>query len=253
MATPRRLNDRKIPDFWEDKPEFWFHIFDSHLAHFNPTEQRCFEALLPLLTPAARARVHPVIRNPGSQPYTKARQALLRHFGRTPRQLAREFREMRSLGDRLPSEMLDHLRGLANDITLLQEVVLLDMLPANARDAALHHHDIDEMAAAADLVVLENRAAAVPLSDVSVSSMTLLDSSEITACSSVDGPVVAAISRDKRPPLRKTDNLCAIHARWGKEAYRCSSPRTCKMRTMIRPRPAQASSASGNGSAGGPQ
>ena len=162
---------------------------------------------------------------------------------------------MRSVGDRLPSEMLDHLRGLANDITLLQEIVLLDMLPANARDAALHHHDIDEMAAAADLVVLENRAASVPLSDVSVSSMSLLDSSptDFTACSAVDGPVVAAISRDKRPPLRKTDNMCAIHARWGKEAYRCSSPSTCKMRTMIRSRPAQASSASGNGSAGGPQ
>ena len=52
-SAPRRLNDRKVPDFWEDKPEFWFRIFDAHLAHFNPTERRCFDALLPLLTPVS--------------------------------------------------------------------------------------------------------------------------------------------------------------------------------------------------------
>ena len=47
-SAPRRLNDRKVPDFWEDRPEFWFRIFDAHLAHFNPTETRSFDALLPL-------------------------------------------------------------------------------------------------------------------------------------------------------------------------------------------------------------
>ena len=74
--VPRRLNDRKVPDFWEDRPEFWFRIFDAHLAHFSPSEQRCFVALLPLLTPAARATVHSVIRTPGSAPYSKAREVL---------------------------------------------------------------------------------------------------------------------------------------------------------------------------------
>ena len=74
--VPRRLNDRKVPDFWEDRPEFWFRIFDAHLAHFSPSEQRCFVALLPLLTPAARATVHSVIRTPGPTPYSKAREAL---------------------------------------------------------------------------------------------------------------------------------------------------------------------------------
>ena len=59
-AVPRRLNDRKVPDFWEDRPEFWFKIFDAHLAHFNPTEKVCFDALLPLLTPAARSTVNSV-------------------------------------------------------------------------------------------------------------------------------------------------------------------------------------------------
>ena len=135
--APRRLNERKVPDFWEDRPEFWFRIFDAHLSHFSPSEQRCFDALLPLLTPAARSTVHSVIRHPGAAPYSRAREALIRHFGRTPRQLAREAREARSLGDRLPSEFLDHLTGLLPDIKLFYEVALLDALPPNARVAAL--------------------------------------------------------------------------------------------------------------------
>ena len=105
-SLPRRLNERKIPDFWEDRPEFWFRIFDAHLLHFAPSEQKSFDTLLPLLTPAARAVVHAVIRTPGQSPYTRAREALIRHFGRTPRQLAREMRDARQMGERLPSCLL---------------------------------------------------------------------------------------------------------------------------------------------------
>ena len=39
----------------------------------------------------------------------------------------------------------------------LFEVVLLDLLPPNARDAALQHSSLDAMAAAADLIVAENQ------------------------------------------------------------------------------------------------
>ena len=38
--VPRRLNDRKVPDFWEDRLEFWFQIFDAHLNHFRPSDPR---------------------------------------------------------------------------------------------------------------------------------------------------------------------------------------------------------------------
>ena len=158
--VPRRLNDRKVPDFWEDKPDFWFRIFDAHLAHFEPSEIKCFDALLPLLTPAARAVLHALIRAPGRNPYTKARAVLLRHFGRTPHQLAREFMETKSLGDKLPSELADHLQALVPDISSLYEVALLDSLPSNARDAALQQTGLAAMAAAADQVALGNRALA---------------------------------------------------------------------------------------------
>ena len=267
LTTPRRLNERKIPDFWEDRPEFWFQIFDAHLGHFNPSERQCFDTLLPLLTAAARAQVHAVIRTPGLQPYTKARQVLLRHFGRTPRQMAREMRDARSLGDKLPSEFLDHLRGLVPDFNVMFEVALLDALPANARDAALQHSNIDAMAEAADLVVLENRVAAASLHDPGVSSISSpnpvteyyaeLQQHQSSPDLAAHDASVAALSRGpRRPPFRRTDSLCAIHAKWGREAFKCSGPSFCKMKNVVRPRQAAATSpapAAGNANAGGRQ
>ena len=246
-AVPRRLNERKIPDFWEDRPEFWFRIFDAHLAHFSPSERRCFDTLLPLLTPAARATVHSLISSPVDSPYTKAREALLRHFGRTPRQLARELRDTRSLGDKLPSELLDHLESLLPDVKVMFEVVLLDSLPVNARIAALQHSDVRSMARAADQVILESRAAAelgAPLGVTSAVSAIALDD---------DLAAVSAVSRPPRStPRQRPDDLCYVHHRYGKEAYKCLAPTTCKMHNVTRPRPAT-SSVSGNGKAGGRQ
>ena len=252
-VAPRRLNDRKVPDFWEDKPEFWFRIFDAHLSHFNPSEKQCFDALLPLLTPAARATVHSLIRTPGPLPYSKARDVLLRHFGQTPRQLAREFRDGKKMGDKLPSEYLDHMMSILPDVRVLYEVYLLDALPDNARVAALQHSDIFAMARAADSVVLENRALDLP----AVNPLSLLASELDGACALPPlspSPLVAAVARpDSKHVQKKSESLCANHKRWGKDTYKCLSPSTCKMRGVLSQRPPAASPASGNGRAGGRQ
>ena len=184
----------------------------------SPSEKRCFDALLPLLTPAARATVHSIIRTPGTSPYTRVREALLRRFGRTPRQLARDLCESRSLGDKLPSEFLDHLLGLLPDVKVLFEVILLDALPANARVAALPHTDVHAMARAADTVVLENRASAeVDRASAAIAAVSVAPADEFPPSqlspAAVALPAVAAVSRGSRPPLKKTDTLCAVHAR----------------------------------------
>ena len=191
--------------------------------------------------------MHSVIRTPGTAPYTRAREALLRHFGRTPRQLAREAREARSLGDKLPSEFLDHVMSILPDIKTFYEIALLDALPANARIAALGHTDVRDMALAADAVVLEARAAAEaerPLAAVSAVSASP-DSDQDSA--PVPPHAVAAIGRSNKPAQKSS--LCSAHARWGKETYKCLAPSSCKMKNVIRPRPSPP--ASGNGKAGG--
>ena len=196
--------------------------------------------------------MHCVIRTPGLTPYTKARESLLRHFGRTPRQLAREARESRSLGDKLPSEFLDHLMALLPDVKTFYEVALLDALPSNARVAALQHSSVLDMARAADAVVLESRAE-LESSRAAVNALSLLDEDvgRSPAMPAPLTPVVAAVGG--RAPVRR--DLCSAHARWGKKTYKCSAPSSCRMSKVIAPRPpsttSSQSSAPGNGRAGG--
>ena len=207
--------------------------------------------------------MHSVIRTPGASPYSKAREALLRHFGKTPRQLAREIFDTRSLGDKLPSEYLDHILGLLPDPRLLFEVMLLDALPPNARVAALQRSLIRDMAKA-DAVVLENRAiteaSRSSVADVgavssvnSVNSVSLLDGDFSCDAPTPLTPTVAAVSsRDRRPlPAKKSSSLCANHARFGQETYKCLLPSSCKMAHVLRPKPPPSSAASGNARAGG--
>ena len=207
--------------------------------------------------------VHSVIRTPSGSPYSKARDALLRHFGRTPRQNARELREARSIGDKLPSEFLDHALGLLPDVKTYFEIILLDALPANARAAALQHTSLRAMAKAADEVVLENRALAEAERGVlsGVNAISLLDGDniggDVTAPLVPHPPAVTAVGRrDARPPGngRRSDTLCSNHARWGKETYKCLAPRTCRLRLQLKPRPLPSSTPSlapGNARAGG--
>ena len=162
------------------------------------------------------------------------------------------------MGDRLPSEFVDHLLGLLPDVKVLFQVYLLDALPANARVAALQHDELHAMARAADAVVLENRSNDTDRQFPTVNSLSLLDS-DLDGASSFPSPLaplpsqsVSAVGRP-RSPAKKSD-LCQIHARYGKESYKCAAPNSCKMRHILRPRPpapTSSSSAPGNAKAGG--
>ena len=162
------------------------------------------------------------------------------------------MRDTRTLGDRLPSELLDHMFGLLPDVMALFEANLLDSLPENARVAALRHSDVRSMARAADAVILENRAAAES-SALAINSMSLLDSDldGVARCPPLLQPLVdvaaASVPRDRRQSGRQPGRLCSRHAQFGKDAYKCLDPRNCRLSNFTQPSP----SAQGNGKAGG--
>ena len=91
-SSKLKITDRKLPDFWEWQPVAWFRLFDRHVKPFKPSQAETFDALLPLLSTAACKHVQPIVRSPGLDPYTRARSSLIRHFDKTPRDHAREFR-----------------------------------------------------------------------------------------------------------------------------------------------------------------
>ena len=257
-SSKLKITDRKLPDFWEWQPVAWFRLFDRHIKPFKPSQAEAFDALLPLLSTAACRHVQPIVRTPGLDPYSRARTSLIRHFDKTPRDQAREFRRLESLGDMTPSDMLEHIMGLLPDPAVIYEVVFLDLLPPAARDAALQHTSLRAMAAAADKIVREGSSApavapALTVSSVATSLDTMTLEPEVAA---VSRPRPAASSSQRRPRQRSPRQpkfLCSTHARWGKNSFRCADPSSCHMKDLIRPRQEglPPSRPSGNGRAGG--
>ena len=104
----------------------------------------------------------------------------------------------------------------------LFEAIFIDLLPPNARDAAVKHDVLEEMAEAADKVLAE-----APASQV-VSSVAWPDDG---------GQAVAQVSRSRPSSDKKKSNknLCYVHRNYGRAAFRCAAPGTCTMRDIISP------------------
>ena len=185
------------------------------------TEDARFNALLNHLPSVALQFVDHVLRDPGQDPFSRAKECLVRHYEVSPRDRARTLRFLTSLGDKTPSEMLYYMRSLLPGFpdNPLFEAIFIDLLPANARDAAVKYELLEDMAKAADKVLAE--APATPI----VTAVT--DFGDLSQVSRSQGS-----STPKRSPAKGT-SLCYIHNRYGRGAYKCAAPRYCKMKDAI--------------------
>ena len=136
--------------------------------------------------------------------------------------------------------MLHYMRSLLPGYpdNPLFEAIFLDLLPANARDAAVRHEVLEDMAEAVDKVLAE-----APASSSVVAQMSVQHEGDTLAQVSRNSPVQAA----PRKPRDMT--LCFVHSRYGRSAYKCTSPKTCRMKVITIPKP-DAQPASGNANAG---
>ena len=131
--------------------------------------------------------------------------------------------------------MLHYMRSLLPGYpdNPLFEAIFIDLLPANARDAAVKHDSMEDMAKAADKVLAE----APPTTTM----VTAAISCALSPCPRT--PVdVARVTRDGPPssphtPSRKAQardsSLCYIHVRYGKAAFKCATPSSCRMRDVL--------------------
>ena len=115
------------------------------------------------------------------------------------------------------------------------EVILLDLLPSNTKDAALRCKTLDEMAAAVDIIMAQNPGSSV--AEVEVQQ-------DVLAVHNTRAPATAArkTGRGDRAPQFV---LCASHARFGEKTYKCMAPDTCPMKGVTVPRPAPGNAKAG--------
>ena len=214
-VIPRK--EKKLAEFWTTRPTMWFRLFDGQFPDTMSEDSR-FNALLNHLPSAALPFVDHILRAPGTDPFAKAKACLVRHYEVSPRDRARTLRSLTSLGDRTPSEMLYYMRSLLPGYpdNPLFEAIFIDLLPANARDAAVKHDVLEDMAEAADKVLAEAPA--------------------VSVVSSIDGLQDGAVNLSQvvqTPKKSKDPSLCYVHNRYGRGAFRCASPRTCRMKDII--------------------
>ena len=213
-APVLQRKEKKLAEFWTSRPVMWFRLFDGQFPATLSEDVR-FNALLNHLPSSALPFVDHVLRDPGQDPFTAAKACLVKHYEVSPRDRARTLRSLTSLGDRTPSEMLFYMRSLLPGVpdNALFEAIFIDLLPADARNAAVKHDNLEDMAEAADKILAE--------APTSVSSVTDRDGEEDFGVSQVER------SSTKKP---RDPTLCYVHARYGRKAYRCAAPRMCRMR-----------------------
>ena len=231
-VVPRK--EKKLAEFWTSRPTMWFRLFDGQYPESLEDNVR-FNALLNHLPSDSLPFVDHILRAPGQDPFARAKACLVKHYEVSPRDRARTLRSLTSLGDKTPSEMLHYMRSLLPGYpdNPLFEAIFIDLLPANARDAAVKHELLEDMADAADKVLAESPSTPV-----------------ISAAVAQEGAGLALVGRHSPGQAsRKDPSLCYIHNHYGRSAYRCASPRTCSMKDVIA-KPPTTQPASGNAPAG---
>ena len=152
-----------LPPFWEHNVELWFataeHAFSAS-GVFN--EHKRFSLVLSALDLKIIQKIQNVIRSPTSFPYQAIKKALINACKLNENDRLDMLFNHTELGDRKPSEMLNHMRLLleAYDANNAQtnavlRKLFLDKLPAQARTilAASLESNLDSLALRADEVV----------------------------------------------------------------------------------------------------
>ena len=100
-----------------------------------------------------------MILNPPAQPYDELKAALIAAFGKSQPEKDQELLNLNGLGDRKPSELLQHMKNLNVDPNTLFKALFLAQLPPVIRRilATSAKTDIGELAIEADRITEVSR------------------------------------------------------------------------------------------------
>ena len=150
----------RLPLFWSGNPEVWFTQVESCFATRKVTVQKTqFDYVIQALDNSTADRVQAVILNPSETPYDTLKAALIDAFGKTQAQKDQDILNINGLGDKKPSELLQHMNNLNADPKTLFKALFLAQLPPEVRQilALSDKTDIKELAKEADRIMEVSR------------------------------------------------------------------------------------------------
>ena len=146
----------KLPPFWSGNPEVWFKQIESVFATRKITVQQTkFDYVVQALDNSTAEKVQSVILSPPEEPYITIRKVLIDIFGKTQAQKDQDVLNINGLGDKKPSELLQHIHNLNADPATLVKAFFLAQLPPEVRQilALSDKTDIKDLAKEADRIM----------------------------------------------------------------------------------------------------
>ena len=211
----------KLPPFWSGNPEVWFKQVESSFATRKVTTQQTkFDYVIQALDNSTAEKVQSVILSPPEEPYNTIRASLIKIFGKTQAQKDQDILNINGLGDKKPSELLQHIHNLNADPTTLVKAFFLAQLPPEVRQilALSDKTDIKDLAQEADRIMEVSR---------------LTKDSQVNATGELrkpfrQNPVNPVSKSEQQWPL--LPGLCKYHSKFGDRARSCLPP--CKFNNV---------------------
>jgi len=188
----------KLPNFWQSNPSGWFYSIEAQFALRNITDDTTrYHYVLASLGNDTSAAIEGLLDNPPrSNLYAALKTELLKVYGLTEKQKKRQLLSLAGLGDRKPTELLRHMKSLhkTHPKDILFMALFVQQLPASVRSilAAQDFDDINQLAEAADEVIIEQETATVSI-----------------------------VGKQQHETAQKDRNMCYYHKRWGAKAFKC--------------------------------
>ncbi|GFR93420.1 transposon Ty3-G Gag-Pol polyprotein [Elysia marginata] len=220
----------KAPQFWQTNAKAWFiRLEASFNTHTPPITQDLtkYHHVIQLLDSSTARRVQAVLENPPPVgKYDSLKSALLNAYEATQLQKDQELLNLNGLGDRKPSELLQHMRSLNHDPVTLFRALFLNQLPPDVRRilAQTPDADLDTLAKTADGIMDVEFAAAATRSVQNIYPIEVTQEEQVNP----GYGDVNALQRNQRfrqkhrtTTLTHTFVLCKYHTRFASKARSC--------------------------------
>ena len=217
----------KLPEFWPDNVGIWFSRVEAQFRISNVTsEQLKFDYVVQKLDNDTVSRIQDVLyETPATNPYQTLKARVTACFAKSDYEKLREFRDIPSLGDQRPSQLMDRLlstiAGISHEKSSCPfiEFAFLSRLPDRLREmvSQVKHEDLRKLAEHADEVWSKSLHSAVNLLPDGLAGPAV-------------EPAVAAVSNRRagaaisQQQPRGQRVLCAWHRVFGQRARRCEDP-----------------------------
>lgn len=237
----------KIPAFWRKDPELWFVQLEKQLVlHDIQPDHTRFSYVVSVIDTDVLSHVRRIVLSPPeSGKYKAIKDGIIAAFRESDQSRLTQLLSGMELGNRKPSQLLDHMvqlaAGVLEDQSVIRKLWMQKLHPsARAILAAFPRtHSLLALAQTADNIVESMQTASVNAIDTPTEKPDAVTelSQRFEALATEIRQMKTRPDNRRRSPVRRNSNLCWFHEKFGSQARRCRAPCSFKTKNLVSCRP----------------